>query len=193
MPEHPRRLILIDRRFQLQYLYIWLWVGVLMVLLGLGFYFLFAKDLLGDRLRDPAIVRLLSGMSGFLVLFSLLMGLLSVVLSHRVAGAAWRLHQILTRLVEGDVEQRIALRPNDYLQPIAGKLIELQEILRRGETSIATTVARIEETKLRLAREGKITEADKAAIDEIVHPLRVSFARRGEPAAPVSTPSSTPV
>ncbi len=183
MPEHPRRLILVDRRFQLQYLYIWLWVGVLMVLLAIGFYFAFARDLVGDRLRDPAIIRLLSGMSGFLVLFSLLMGLLSVVLSHRVAGAAWRLQQILTKLVEGDIEQHIVLRPNDYLQPVAAKLNDLQEKLRRSEQSIVSTLAKVEEFKLKLAREGHLSDADRVQFDELLHPLRVSFARRGEPVA----------
>jgi hypothetical protein len=183
MSEHPRRRILVDRRFQLQYLYIWLWVGVLMIILGIGFYFLFAKELLGERLRDPAIVRLLSGMSGFLVLFSLLMGLLSVVLSHRVAGAAWRLQQILTKIVAGDIEQTIGLRPNDYLQPLAAKLVELQETLRHSERAVAATLASIEEFKLRLAREGRMTEADKTDLDALVHPLRLSFARRGDAAA----------
>ena len=181
MPEHPRRRILVDRRFQLQYLYIWLWVGVLMVLLAIGFYFAFARDVVGDRMRDPAIIRLLSGMSGFLVLFSLLMGLLSVILSHRVAGAAWRLQQVLTRLVEGDIEQQIGLRPNDYLQPVAAKLVDLQETLRRSEGAIASTLAKVEEFKLKLARDGRLTDPERAQFDELMHPLRVSFARPGEP------------
>jgi hypothetical protein len=182
----PRRRLLVDRKFQLQYLYIWLWVGVLMVLLGLAFYFIFARDLLGERIQDPAFVKLMIGMSGFLVAFSLAMGILSVILSHRVAGAAYRLDVVLRKLVEGDLEQRIALRPGDYLQNLAAGLSELQELVRRSEHSVAETVAKLDDFKLALARDGKILEADKTHLDELLHPLRLSFSRRGEPAIPAA-------
>jgi methyl-accepting chemotaxis protein len=178
--EQPRRRILVDRKFQLQYLTIWLWVGVLMVVLSSLFYLLFAREVLGVREQDPVISKLMGGVSGFLVLFCLLMGILGVFLSHRVAGAAYRLDMMLRRLIEGDLEQRIVLRSGDYLQNLAGGLTELQDTLKRSETAIAEIVGKLDEFKLGLAREGKIGEAEKATFDEIVHPLRLSFARRGE-------------
>lgn len=185
MESNARRILLVDRKFQLQYLYIWLWVGTGMIAAMLAIYLLFARRYLGERALDPEIVRLVGGIAAFMIVFCILMGLVSVVLTHRVAGAAFRLDAVLKRLCEGDLDQRIQLRTADYLQNLAGRLSEFQEHLRRSERCLAEQLAQIDDYKLELAREGRIGEAEKARIDSLLAPLREPLTKRGTaPASP---------
>lgn len=147
MAKQPRRKIVVDRRFQLQYLHIWLAVAVGLVVISVGFYFL-SKGVSGGLSRiDPTFVRLMIGMSVFVILFSLLMGLLSVVMTHRVAGAAWRLDQCIRRLSGGDLDVRITLRKGDYLHNLADSLNELRETMKRSREAARELLGLLEEAQ----------------------------------------------
>jgi len=160
-----RRRILVDKKFQLQYLYIWLWVGVGMVVMSLLFY-LIGDRVLGDKSRDPAVVKLMSGMSGFLVLFCVLMGILSVFLTHRVAGAAYRLEKCIRDLTDGDYEKRISLRADDYLQNIADALNDLQSTMKSQFSRRRELGAKIEELRDALDRAGKLGDGERALLND---------------------------
>ncbi len=166
-----RRRIIVDRKFQLQYLYIWLWVGVGMVVMSLLFYVL-GRRILGERAFDPPIVRLMSGMSGFIVLFCVLMGILSVFLTHRVAGAAYRLEKCIRELTDGEFGGRIQLRTGDYLQNVADALRELQGELREREADRLKIAEVMRELREGLALAGKLTDADRTSLAECEALLR---------------------
>jgi uncharacterized iron-regulated membrane protein len=84
-----RRRIVIDRSFQFQYLAIWMLTGAGIVLLAGAGFWMWKHYVAG---RNPELgVRILQatvGMGIFVLIFCLIMGLLSVLLTHRVAGAA---------------------------------------------------------------------------------------------------------
>ncbi len=166
-----RRRILVDKKFQLQYLYIWLWVGVGMVVMSLLFYMLGAR-VLGEKALDPAIVKLMSGMSGFLVLFCVLMGILSVFLTHRVSGAAYRLERCIRDLCDGNLDQRIALRSGDYLQNLADALIDLQAAMKSGDERRAQLVKSLEDLRDTLEKAGKLDDTQRAILTETVLALK---------------------
>ncbi|MBI2931284.1 MAG: methyl-accepting chemotaxis protein [Planctomycetes bacterium] len=187
-PQHhdliARRRILVDKKFQLQYLYIWLWVGVGMVLMSLLFYAL-GERVLGDRRFDPRIVRLMSAMSGFLVLFCVLMGVLSVFLTHRVAGAAYRLERCIRDLAKGDYGQKIALRSSDYLQNLAEALNVLQAELRGQVEDGRRLVPSLEQLRDRLEKAGTLTPAERTVLEEAVQAVRGTPALDKNPPAAV--------
>jgi methyl-accepting chemotaxis protein len=166
-----RRKILVDRKFQLQYLYIWLWVGVGMVCIALLFY-VFRARVLGSRALDPAVVRLMTGMSGFLVLFCVLMGVIAVFLTHRVAGAAYRLERCIRDLAAGKLRERIALRSGDYLQTLAEALVDLQSSLRAGEEKRQRLAQDLEALRDALDRAGAIDGTARAMLTDTATTLR---------------------
>ena len=139
-----RRQIVIDRKFQTQYMVIWLTVSVGLVVITLGTYFLTKYTAGGFASLNPVVLRLLGGMSVFVLLFSLLMGILSVGMTHRIAGAAWRLDRSVKELKEGGYEARFKLRRNDYLQDLSESLLSLQQIMKDRHVILRDSATDIE-------------------------------------------------
>lgn len=128
-----RRQILIDRSFQLQFLRLWVCVGVAIILLSAVTYVLVRRSF-DYRAVDPIILRVVLGMGVFILLFCVLMGTFSIVIAHRVAGAAYRIEKSLDRMIEGDFSGTINLRRGDYLTRIAERLNCLQEQVRASSS-----------------------------------------------------------
>lgn len=161
----PRRQILVDRSFQLSFLRLWLTVGLGLVVLSAAFYF-FARQFLGSKQIDPIILRVILGMGAFILIFSALMGTLSIVLAHRVAGAAYRLEKSLDRILEGDISEVISLRKGDYLTRLAERLSRLQERLRQDRAKA------VELTGMLVVLRDQVPADQRPRLDEILQKLR---------------------
>ncbi|MBI2898669.1 MAG: hypothetical protein HYY17_00645 [Planctomycetes bacterium] len=160
-----RRQIVVDTSFQLQFLRIWLLVGTATVLLSGGVYFV-VRRMSGVQPIHPLVLKVLLGMSVFILLFCALMGTFSIILAHRVAGAAYRIEKSLDRMIEGEVGEPVVLRKGDYLTRIAERLNLLQEKARvRGETmhEIARLLSELK---------GRVSTADHGAIDRLIERTR---------------------
>lgn len=142
-----------------------------MILMAVLFYLL-GTHVLGDRALEPGIVHLMSGMSGFIFLFCVLMGVISVFLTHRVAGAAYRLEKCIKGMAGGDLDLRIALRKRDYLQNLAEALNQLQGTLRAQAEARARLAAELESYREALEKDSKLSEDDRRRIDGWIDLLR---------------------
>lgn len=172
---YKRRQIVVDKKFQMQYFWIWILLGVGLIAIGIGSYFI-SRELYGSQRQiDPVMIYIVAGMSLFVLLFCTLMGLLSVMMTHRVAGAAWRLQQWIRLVVSGD-NQDVRLRKGDYLQDLAVDLNQFKESYIRLRTlgteaaalleSIQGNASLSEEQRQRLADLCQKIRADQVTVSE---------------------------
>lgn len=65
-----------------------------------------------------------------LALITPLVVLISILLSHRVAGPLYRIERFLRSVAKGDFSMKLHLRKNDELQDLAGSINEMTEDLK---------------------------------------------------------------
>ena len=89
----------------------------------------------------------------------------AIILSHRIAGPARIIERALRGLLRGESDQRIALRPEDSLKPLATAVNELSSQLQEQEARRAKLIqeidSRLETNDVAAARE-LLTELDSA-------------------------------
>ena len=144
MSRKQRRQIVIDRQFQMQYFKIWLTVGVGLVILSVGFYLLMKRFSGTGEMPDAIILRVLGGVSLFVIIFSALMGLISLAMTHRVAGAAWRLEQFTKKVMAGEPQPDVTLRRGDYLQSLAQQVNGMKNVIEQQRAFSRELLAQIE-------------------------------------------------
>lgn len=82
-----------------------------------------------------------------MILLTIFLGLVTVLLSHRVAGPAYRLTQSLERILKGDYGFEVRLRRKDYLQGMASQLNLLIVHLRDREEKLKALDAEAQELR----------------------------------------------
>src|SRR3972149_10313252 len=99
MPLSKRTRVLVEAQFQLHYLKVSLLIGV-GVVLALTAAVLIPKMAQGIEI-DEKVYTMLAGVCVIVILLCTLMGVLSVALTHRVAGASIRLNRFIEDLTMG--------------------------------------------------------------------------------------------
>ena len=166
-----RTKILVDRTFQLQYLKIFL-------LIGLGIagatvsVVLIPQYLKGAGDIDPEVVKMLTGLCIFIVLLCTLMGILSVALTHRVAGATLRLNRFVYGIIYGGSDMEVHLRKGDYMHSLADALNVLALHLRTCRHEITEIAGRLEAIKGELQQSGALSDPQRTALDDAIARLR---------------------
>ena len=79
----------------------------------------------------PALNRVNTILIIAIPLVFLIMFLLSIFISHKIAGPLYRLEKELKEIAKGDFSRKIKLRPNDELQEIAEGINELLDHLNQ--------------------------------------------------------------
>jgi len=181
----PRRRILVDRHFQLQYALIWFWVA-LMSFTMLGAFYFAVRSYLATPGMEPVVLRMVGGMGLFVLLFCLMMGYITTSLTHRVAGAALNLQRAVERMMCNDLEAPVRLRPNDYLQALAGELDELRMAMLAQRDAALQVAAGLD---------APVTDEQRAAL---AAKLRAALAVKPPPAPAVAdaapqAPNAPPV
>jgi len=78
----------------------------------------------------------------YFVLAAAIMGVVAVLLMHRIAGPAFVVERAVRAMVRGDHTARLDLRKRDYLKPLAAAVEELRaELDRRARACEALTQA----------------------------------------------------
>lgn len=126
-----RRRFIVDRRYQLRVSLLAVSVAlVLLVLLNLSLFFSARQNAsaaavvapeLGEFIRSQDRIQFGLVLTGSLV-FLVGVFLVSILETHRTAGAAYRLAQGLESLREGNLKTRIRLRRGDNLQEVASAI-----------------------------------------------------------------------
>lgn len=191
-PDERRTTYLVDPQFQFQYLLVWgLTAVVFITAFALAVFVLhqwgaFGGEVEGMFISGGYVIPFVAGLAAFIVLYALLMGVISLGSTHRVAGAAYRLEQCVSQIARGDYEFTVTLRKKDYLQNIAESLNEMIAVLRRRRASAAQAAERLEALESRLIRGETLTPADVQALSEVARALRQSTA-----IAPAAEPDKT--
>lgn len=131
-------------------------LGGVAVLYGVGLYLLTGGDRAGE-LTAQEVLR--ANLIYFLLAVAILV-VVSLLLTHRIAGPAFVLERALRAMLRRDYSARIHLRRRDYLKPLAASVEELRvELERRREILDAVRDA---------LEEGSVEKA-RAAFDRLDH------------------------
>jgi hypothetical protein len=148
---HRRRIVLVDRSFQLKYILLLMaWGVVLAFLFGLWTYQAHqqavetvVRSVEQRALLERADRQLVWVLAGIGALSAAAMGLLGFIMTYRVAGPIYVMGHFLRLLAEGRYPTRRALRRNDELQGFYAQFLETVAAMRERD---ARHVAQLEET-----------------------------------------------
>ena len=99
------------------------------------------------------------------IYFALATGILftlALLLTHRIAGAAFVIERAIRATMSGDFSQRLKLRTRDYLKPLAATISEWRDHLQKTQTEQRECVADLERC---------LAEGDTDAAKELVTKL----------------------
>jgi nitrate/nitrite-specific signal transduction histidine kinase len=164
MTKYPRKMrnFLLDKRFQLKYtLAVVVLSAIISTVLGVLIYQEQQKVLQAERdnsklvaLDDPELDaamqqvlaesdrkiqershRMLFSLVGFLGLLVLLLTLVGIVATHKIAGPAYAMRRTLSAIADGHLPEVRALRKGDELRAVAEELRRMADTLRQREQS----------------------------------------------------------
>jgi len=194
---HPRRRYLVDRGFQLKYALLMGGAGlVVAVVFGLWLHQVHAQAiaLLGPDAETRALVErsdrvLLAAFGVIALLLALALGLLGVVVTHRVAGPVFVMGHYLSVLAEGRFPRMRTLRRSDELKAFSRTFIDAVEAMKAREEGHARV---LEDAVARMrAAAGRAPELAPAAEALAAAARSRRFALAAD--APELTPMAVPV
>jgi hypothetical protein len=153
--EAPRRRFLLDRGFQLKYALVMAGAGLLVaVVFGLWIHQVHAQAiaLLSPDAETRALIArsdtlLLAAFAGIALLLAAALGLLGVVITHRVAGPMFVMGHYLSVLAQGRFPRMRTLRRSDELKSFFRVFIDAVESMKKRE---ARHVAALEDALARV-------------------------------------------
>ena len=195
-----RRQFLVDRGFQLKYALLLAAAGlVVAVVFGLWLHqaHVQATVLLAPDAETRALVErsdrvLLAAFAAIALLLAAALGLLGVIVTHRVAGPVFVMGHYLRVLAEGRFPRMRTLRRSDELKEFFRTFIEAVEAMKAREARHAAVledaVQRMHDAASRAPELGPAIEALEAAIRE----RRLALAQEDPELTPVAIPAPRP-
>lgn len=138
LPKERRTIYVVDRDFQFRYLTNWIFMTIAFIALIVGVVMAGAHLLHGVSSQQAfSTLSFMLKMNGlFVILLTVFMGLYTILLSHRVAGPAYRLTQCLKRMIGGSYGFTVTLRKKDYLKDVAADMNLLLVDLRTRQAKV---------------------------------------------------------
>ncbi len=139
-----RRRYLVEKGFQLRFAgMILLFMFAVALFCSLTIYYN-TWMLLGEKLANVYPQGRLAGIlkqANFvlfkrLLLITPLVGILAIVLSHRIAGPIFRIKKTLDEIIKGDYSKRLHLRNTDELKDVAESINSLMELLEKKKNKV---------------------------------------------------------
>ena len=139
-----RRRYLVEKKFQLKFAgMILLFMFAVALFCSLTIYYN-TWMLLGDKLANVYPQGRLAGIlkqANFvlfirLLLITPLVGVLAIVLSHRIAGPIYRIKKTLDEVTKGDYSKRLYLRNTDELKDVAESINKVMELLEKKKNKV---------------------------------------------------------
>ncbi len=183
LPRERRTIYVVDRDFQFRYLTNWIFMTLAFIAVIIAVLYA-GLTLLHNVGREQAMSTLsfmLRANGLFVILLTLFMGLYTILLSHRVAGPAYRITRCVQRMCEGAYDFTVTLRKKDYLKDVAADLNVLLADLRKRQ-------ARVREG-LEAARMAKAKAAQGAGNADMVADLDRACAALDEALRKVEAPA----
>jgi hypothetical protein len=196
-PSAPRRHFLVDRGFQLKYALVMAGAGLVVAcVFGLWLHQAHAQaiSLLSPDQETRALIArsdtlLLSAFAGIAVLLAAALGLLGVVITHRVAGPVFVMGHYLSVLAQGRFPRMRTLRRSDELKTFYRVFIDSVEAMKKRE---AHHVAVLEDALARMrAAAGRTPELQAAvkALEAAAMERRLALAADDPELTPLAVPA----
>ena len=140
MTTNRRRIFLINKRFQLRFtFYVCSWLIALSFAYPLilsNAFDTFMGYLAADP-NGPALTQLEKNRQDLLMLLMLMQVvfvsitfIISIFMSHRIAGPLYKLSRFFREARDGNLEQKISFRKKDYFQELVGEYNDMMESIR---------------------------------------------------------------
>jgi hypothetical protein len=189
----PRRRFLLDRGFQLKYALVMAGAGLLVAgVFGLWIHQVHAQAiaLLSPDTETRALIArsdtlLLAAFAGIALLLAVALGLLGVVITHRVAGPVFVMGHYLSVLAQGRFPRMRTLRRSDELRSFFHVFIDAVESMKKRE---ARHVVMLEDALARV----RSAAARTPELQSTVHSLETA-ARERRLALAADDPELTPI
>jgi len=153
-----RSRILINNRFQLKFsLYITTWLFILSMVYPVIIYFIFDFFIhYAEKKVADSSVQLLVQLKGeilwylvaFQAIFLVVTFLISLFVSHRIAGPLFKLKNYMSKAKEGKLQEHLKFRKNDHFPEMADEYNEmvnsLHGIMNENVETVSTAIARID-------------------------------------------------
>lgn len=176
-PDRPRRIVLIDTRFQLRLAGAFILLQVVLTAgFAFGLYVFMDSELQAGlasahaayRTLDQMLFPLVLVLAGFsLALSTALVTGFVVILSHRIAGPLYRFRTLLEQLADRTVPTHTRLRPDD-------QLVEISESFARAVETLAGDLSGLQAAvqDLQTATAGQEDPTLRQAVDRVDHILK---------------------
>lgn len=154
MKKNNRKIILIDREYQLRMIRKFIMVNILVLAIFGFLIFFFINNELDANLRTAhvtyrnmkdmllPIVATLSIIN--VIISSILIFIFVLFASHKLAGPLFRFLQVLKSMTERDYSSHTGLREGDQLQEISGELENCSEVLKEDIRTINEKMDQLE-------------------------------------------------
>lgn len=135
---YQRAKILINRRFQLKFaFFVCSWIFALSMVYPLiifSLFEMFLKFVPQDSAQSLAHIKDIQGQVLFLLALLqlavlLITFLISIFLSHRIAGPIYRIKKAMEEISKGNFDQRVTLRKNDHFMELQDSFNEMSQHL----------------------------------------------------------------
>ncbi len=179
MNKHRRRTYLIKTGLQLRYMGIII-STMLLVAFGVGWVIYHTSwsriantpDLTLDKLSD--IFDTVNGiLMHWIVVFVLAIAILSIFVSHKIAGPVYRLEETSKLIASGDLTQQIQLRQGDELRDLQEAFNQMSESLRKMVAKDREVIDKLVVTGNRLRDKIDRKNLNSESIEEITRDLHV--------------------
>jgi hypothetical protein len=147
--KHRRRIYMVDRKLQLTV------AGQLLgVLAGVAVLYVVGVLLLAgdDGTEGLTAGEVLHANLIYFLLAAAILGVVALLITHRIAGPAFVVERALRAMMRGDHTSRLELRKRDYLKPLAAVVEELREELQRRARTCEELKAALDRGDLEAAR-----------------------------------------
>jgi len=143
-----RKQYVIDSTFQFQFMFTWIIMMLFFIAVVFGGLILGLKMIYRSETYGLAEIGFMLKLDAiFIVLFAIAMGIYFLLLSHRIAGPAYRVEKSLQRMIEGDYGFSVNLREKDYLKHVADDLNNLLKVLNDNKKNLNMTLEDIQKLK----------------------------------------------
>ena len=149
---HPRRVLFINKSFQLRFIIRFILVELLTIALTVllaSFFtiYMFHTTTISSGAWGETLIY---NMVILTVVLALFIAWRTILASNRIAGPVYRIGKGFEQVGEGDASARIILRPRDELQPFAWKFNDMVENLAERSFRQRELLARLEDDLTRL-------------------------------------------
>lgn len=136
----------------LQFRFLFTWFGMLLLYIALviaSFYF--TMEYFVGQITDYNLQKVLAQIfrynSVFVIFLTVLFGMFSILISHKIAGPAYNICRSINRMMKGNFDFTVQLRQSDYLKQIADHLNDLLSYLRNRKESVSAVYEDLQELK----------------------------------------------